>query len=104
MKREVRSQVLGLVVNVSSWGSKGPEFDPSVKPSVVKIANHSLFHRLRHKVFRKEAKTLINNKQFIRIEEDFLGEHSFHKLMNRNKIKEEIICASLQEKREMLII
>ena len=32
--------IRGRVVKASSLGSKGPVFDSSVKPSVVKIANH----------------------------------------------------------------
>ena len=33
------------VVRASSLGSQGPEFDSSVRPSVVKIANHCYFHK-----------------------------------------------------------
>ena len=32
--------IRGRVVRASSLGSKGPEFDFSVRPPVVKIANH----------------------------------------------------------------
>ena len=32
--------IRGRVVKALSLGFKGPEFDPSVRPSVVKIANH----------------------------------------------------------------
>ena len=40
------SWIRGRVVKALSIGLKGPEFDPPVRPLLVKIANHCLFLRL----------------------------------------------------------
>ena len=61
------------MVRALSLESKGPEFDPSVRPSVVKIANH--FNKVLCRCFaRKAGPSLI--AVIIRAEETILDKRS----------------------------
>ena len=68
----IRIWIRGWVVRASSLRSKGPEFELSFRPLVVKIATHCQFHKAPLKVFRKEGRTLIDSIFLIRAEEAIL--------------------------------